>query len=131
MTSAAARRLSHRIDLTAQACQIDSLSGKHGNRLDCPRQSRSPHDFAGRAVQGERTSGLNTDNTVADHWRRGDHFAHGGFPAQPSGLSFQCIEKTVLAADECQIALKLPVKTRCPTLFRTSTGLPRCQQFIA
>src|SRR5258707_13832899 len=91
LISAAARRLSQRIDLTAQACQIDSVAGEHGNRLDCPGQSSSPHYLTRRAVQRKCASRLNTDNTVAEHWRGGHHFAHGGFPAQPARLSLQCI----------------------------------------
>src|SRR6266567_3334801 len=99
LMSTAACRLSQRINLTAQARQIDRVSGEHGNRLNCSRQSSSPHYIAGRDIQRECTSRLNTNKAVADHWRCGHHFAHSGLPAQAARLSLECIEKAVLAAD--------------------------------
>src|SRR5580704_16554018 len=103
MTSADARRLSQRIDLTAQARQINNVAGEHRNRLDCSCQSSSPHNIAGGAVQGKCAFSLNTDHAIADNGWRGHHFAHQGFPAQAAGLSVERIKKTIFAANDCQV----------------------------
>src|ERR1700758_5128540 len=85
-TSSVARRLSQRINLTAQACQIDSVACEHGNRLDCAGQPSSPHDIARRVVERESATRLNKHNPVAEHWRRRYNFAHDGFPPKAARL---------------------------------------------